>query len=124
MAKNKNADYQGWKNYESWNIALWIDNDQGTYDMVREWAGELSGEDSVSDLADQIEALVEEDNPLADTTTMYTDLLQAAIDNADYYEIAQHYIDEMTTASKEEDAVMAAIDGKIAVEDNLLTSDC
>lgn len=25
----------GWKNYETWNVALWIDNDRGFYDVAR-----------------------------------------------------------------------------------------
>lgn len=28
--------YNGWTNYETWNVALWIGNDQGLYDLARE----------------------------------------------------------------------------------------
>ena len=27
--------YNGWTNYETWNVALWIQNDQGLYDLAR-----------------------------------------------------------------------------------------
>ena len=30
--------YNGWKNYETWVTMLWLDNDQGTYNIVREMA--------------------------------------------------------------------------------------
>lgn len=30
--------YNGWTNYETWLINLWIDNDLGLYEMVGEWA--------------------------------------------------------------------------------------
>lgn len=27
--------YNGWKNYETWNVALWIGSDEGLYNAVR-----------------------------------------------------------------------------------------
>jgi len=31
--------YNGWKNYETWNVALWIQNDQGWHDIACEVTG-------------------------------------------------------------------------------------
>ena len=27
----------GWKNYETWNVALWLQNDYGLYSLTKEW---------------------------------------------------------------------------------------
>ena len=41
------TDYNGWKNYETWNVALWINNDEGLASFASECA-------SYNDLAEQL----------------------------------------------------------------------
>jgi hypothetical protein len=38
----ENKNYNGWKNYETWNVALWVGNDEGLYNWSLEY---LSYED-------------------------------------------------------------------------------
>src|SRR3990167_9926974 len=76
----KTNTYQGWTNYETWAVNLWLTNDSGIYDMIREMgqeAKEAAPElEAVKDeiwtveegakftLADKIKDYIEENNPL------------------------------------------------------------
>lgn len=35
----KDTNYQGWKNYQTWNVALWINNDEGYYRLAVDYVG-------------------------------------------------------------------------------------
>ena len=37
QTQTTDTEYNGWTNYETWNVALWIGNDEGLYQMAREW---------------------------------------------------------------------------------------
>lgn len=32
---NNETGYNGWRNYETWNVALWIDNEPALYRLAR-----------------------------------------------------------------------------------------
>ena len=34
--------YNGWKNYQTWNVALWFSNDEGLYRSVVEYEGRFN----------------------------------------------------------------------------------
>ena len=38
MLTMNNKEYNGWYNYETWMVNLWMDNDQGSHEMWREHA--------------------------------------------------------------------------------------
>ncbi len=34
----EDTTFNGWTNNETWNVALWLGNDEGLYHMAKEWA--------------------------------------------------------------------------------------
>ena len=91
--------YNGYTNYETWNCGLWLDNDQGTYEMVKEWAEDCH---NVYELEVMLKDYVEGNNPVEDAS-MYSDLMQSAIDNINFRELAEGYWEEYHEEVEEEE---------------------
>ena len=112
------SEYNGWTNYETWNVALWLDNDQGTEGLMREYAQEcyddaegtqLRTREQVAtgELADRIREYLDENNPVTDAS-VYSDLLGAALSEVNWREIAEHYIADLDKETEEDDEEEAA----------------
>ena len=87
--------YNGWKNYETWAVISWLENDHLTYDIYNEWLeyGYKDNQDHARTLADTIKEWIQQNNPL-NNASLYTDLLNAALSEVDYYEIAEFLLNE------------------------------
>ena len=84
--------YNGWKNYETWLVALWIDNDDGCADYWAERAEEVR---DVSDLADEMDQYYQEmASEVIPSNGMFNDLFNSALREVSWYDIAEHYISE------------------------------
>ena len=100
--------YNGWTNYETWCVALWLDNDETSY---RYWSlvAEQTRDDAQRcqqvkekvwtteqatrfNLADAIKSEITERSPTQDAS-LYTDLIHAALSEVDWGEIAQAILD-------------------------------
>ena len=46
----ENTTYNGWKNWATWNVALWLGNDEGLYKIARRCV-------RYADLADRLEEM-------------------------------------------------------------------
>jgi hypothetical protein len=83
-------NYNGWTNYETWLVSLWLDNEEGSYNAVRDMARE---NDNARDLADALKSMHEEAMP--ETTGVFADLLNAAMSEVNWREIAEHYLGDL-----------------------------
>lgn len=94
-----NKKYNGWNNYQTWVTALWIDNDYGSYqyrcELVKQVRNEHSEEsDRAYCLASTLKGWIESQNPLAENADLFTDLLNAALAEIDWQEIAENFLAE------------------------------
>ena len=85
--------YNGWTNYETWCASMWMDNDESNYRQARELASDADGD--YYELADRLRDWMDDENPLADQASMWTDLLSGAFSVIDWEEIARGLIAEM-----------------------------
>lgn len=93
--------YAGWTNYETWAVALWINNEEETYKWSREqaWAVLKShdGRDTANyKLADVLKNEMGESMP--QVKGVWADLLNAAFSEVDWYEIAESFIADVREA--------------------------
>jgi len=96
--------YNGWTNYETWNVALWLDNEEGS---CRYWQGcaeeklHYRHRHTVEDATDRLAAQLKEElnEAMPDLgASCFADLLNAAMSEVNWREIAEHYIEQAKEA--------------------------
>ena len=112
-ANAQQQKYNGWKNYETWLVGLWLGNDEQTYsywqsviEECREAVANGDGNPYADTpeqavrimLTDRLKETIEnskddllEENKLG--ASMWADLLGAALGSVDWVEIADHMLD-------------------------------
>ena len=104
--------YNGWTNYETWVVNMWMDNNEGSYDYWREVAQEIHNnleeptnsmtkmDEAIYILADKLkddheEAKDEILERLELTSSLWADLLGAALAETNWREIAEHLLENV-----------------------------
>ena len=82
--------HNGWTNYETWAVHLWLTNEEPSYRYWRERAVRCSGPGDLSvELRDEVRDAAPDLGP-----SMYADMLGAALDRVNWYEIAEALLEE------------------------------
>lgn len=99
--------YNGYENYETWAVSLWLGSDRGSYESMNELAKSCLADEVAAGapnkeivrlatykLAGVLRDLVEyESNPLIDEASLYSDLLGSALGMVSWHEVAEGLIE-------------------------------
>lgn len=106
MNQNERKSYNGWTNYETWAVHLWLTNEKGSYLHWKERTREILANQSEADddapsalarLGDEIREAVHEECAIT-KANLAADLMNAALSEIDWCEIAQDFIEDARPA--------------------------
>lgn len=103
MKHDEKPTYNGWSNYETWAVNLWLSNEEGCYrywtDRTRELIAECADEDAdrsaLARLAEEFKGAIHESCAI-EKASLAADLMNAALGEVDWCEIARSWIDDET----------------------------
>ena len=107
---NPNTKYNGWTNYDTWLCNLWFDNFEFS-EMLDMFDGCEDKDDILRVIKNYIKDYVEEyvEESRENASGFINDLISSALGEIDYYDIAEHYVDdvaeELESNNTEEDEV-------------------
>jgi hypothetical protein len=94
----KKQQYNGWSNYDTWNIALLIDNDSFVYDSVWDLVKDSNIDSSDNCFYDLIKSLkdfvIYDFLNYDDLDSNQQQMMMSSIDNIDWNELIKHYMEE------------------------------
>lgn len=108
-AELESQKHNGWTNYETWCVNLWLTNEEPSYRYWRDLAKSAMShahsdrEQAASELAAHLREEVSECRPTEflnsdgmnhGASGMYADLLGAALSEVNWYEIAKAFLEE------------------------------
>lgn len=110
MKRRDNEEVNGYRNYNTWTVALWLDNERSSFEhwrlQARHWLTHARRLPQVTNgcwtiaeaariqLADELEQSVLDNQPLV-KASLYADLLRWAIAEVDWQQIAANWLDEI-----------------------------
>ena len=114
---SEDKKYNGWTNYETWAVNLWLENEERTYFYWRAQAESHRTEAQACDevkngiwttdeaakfnLADQLKNELENESPISEAS-LYSDLLNAALTEVNWPEVAESFLDGLEPENSNE----------------------
>ena len=76
LATAPDTSYNGWTNYETWNVALWINNDEGLYRNAVRYVQQCERLDETVDYTQLAEVIAMLYGPTTGDGVSWTDISQ------------------------------------------------
>ena len=86
------AEYNGWKNYETWLVNIWYGDSYNEYFLEQFREGDLLSKVSAAEVRDYVESALEADRTLP--SGLVTDLVGNTMSKVDWHRLAEH-VEEM-----------------------------
>ncbi len=99
--------YNGWANYETWVVNLWLTNDECMEEACREYANEALDDDgnhidvAITATADWLDDMYTDWLDDLGPSGVMLDLLRHALDRVDWHEIAEVFVNEVANQRSE-----------------------
>ena len=92
---SKMSTYNGWTNYETWNLNLWMDGDEYLRELAQ-GAGDLrEAEETVREYIEELAEMLFPGIFDGEKAAFVGDMFSASLREVNWVEIAEHYRDEM-----------------------------
>jgi hypothetical protein len=89
--------YNGYTNYQTWDVVLWVRNDEGYYDMVLDALKYITQEhEDITEQADALQEFIETELMFtSDPVGIAADLLQNAVSYINWYEVLEALLEDL-----------------------------
>jgi len=91
--------HYGWKNYETWLVMMWINNEEYSQLHWQAMARTMTCRSLAENMKDEYQDSLNNTKSLAG---IWLDLITSALEEVCWREIAEHFIEEVTPAEIEE----------------------
>jgi hypothetical protein len=117
VEENTMQTYNGYSSYETWLVAMWIDNDQANidywmdvakhqYNSAKDQKYFTKKEEAIISLAEYMKEYYEDRMPESDDIGgFWSDMLHAALGSVDWHELAGKYMDQALESVTERESV-------------------